>query len=213
MAYHKVVPVARQCAFCGTEFLAAHRRRIYCSNSCNTRMCLARKGRAADAPSAAGLASSPSEPVKVTLASNVQNWAMLAFAPKVPQVLGEVVQVVCNLFTPRRAGPSTWLPTALQQLKGPLATLQHAEWEEPRFFVVFSYAGHTLYYRAQHELLVVREPDGSLRQLSTAAEFAALTAVPGGALAAISARYASRFTPPALAPLLPSDLPPEQEAE
>jgi ribosomal protein S27AE len=210
MAYHKVVPVARPCAFCGTEFLAAHRRRIYCSNSCNTRMCLARKGRAAGAPPAAGLASAASEPVKVTLASNVQNWAMLAF---VPQVLGEVVQVLCNLFTPRRAGPSTWLSAALQQLKGPLATLQHAEWEEPRFFVKISYASHTLYYRAQHELLVVREPDGSLRQLSTAAEFAALTAAPGGALAAISARYASRFTPPAQAPLLPSDLPLEQEVE
>jgi ribosomal protein S27AE len=218
MAYKKVPEESRVCAFCGTAFTAAHRRRIYCSNSCNTRACVARKAAnadlaatAADPAAASALASPTSEAAPanvvttpVTLAHTLQNWTILTIAPQVPKLLGAVGQFVGELLAPREAGPSTWLPVALQQLKGPLVAMEHASWDEPRFFVELPYGKHTLYYRAQHELLVVREATGELRQLRTAA----LTPTPLRGIAALQARSASSpstalLTPPRM-PLLPA---------
>jgi hypothetical protein len=67
--------------------------------------------------------------------------------------------------------------------------MTHASWDEPRLLVELPYAGHLLCYCAQHELLVVREPTGSLRQLHTAAEFAALTSKTG--IVTLQAQYRS----------------------
>ena len=144
----------------------------------------------------------------VTLAHNLQNWTMLTIAPQVPKLLGAVVQFVGELLAPREAGPSTWLPAALEQLKAPLVAMEHASWDEPRFFVELPYGKHTLYYRAQHELLLVREATGELRQLRTAAEFATLTPTPMRGIAALQAQSTSSpsaalLTPPRM-PLLPA---------
>ena len=125
---------------------------------------------------------------------------MLALAPHVPNALGVVLQFLGDLFTPTVAGPNTWLPAALRQLKRPLAAIEHASWEEPRFFVILPYGPHTLYYRAAHNLLVLRQADGSLRQLRTAQEFTALTpALPVG-LQALVDQYVPDFVAPVQAP-------------
>jgi hypothetical protein len=91
------------------------------------------------------------------------------------------------LLAPRSAGSSTWLPETLRQQKETLVAMTHASWDEPRLLVELPYAGHLLCYCAQHELLVVREPTGSLRQLHTAAEFAALTSKTG--IVTLQAQY------------------------
>jgi ribosomal protein S27AE len=210
MAYKKVAEENRVCACCGTAFIAAHRRRIYCSNSCNTRACVARKAAKAQLVAAAepavsnGLTSPASAAdtpnagtTPVTLAHNLQNWTILSIAPQVPKLVGAVVQFVGELLAPRGAGPTTWLPAALQQPKAPLVAMEHESWDEPRFFVELPHGNHTLYYRAQHELLLVREPTGNLRQLRTAAEFAALTPAPLVGIAALQAQY----TPPTISAL------------
>lgn len=85
-------------------------------------------------------ASSPS----ATLAVNTQNVALLALAPQLPKALGTVLQFLGRLFTPTVAGPNSWLPTDLRQHKQPLVAIEHASWEETRFFVVLPYGGHTL---------------------------------------------------------------------
>jgi hypothetical protein len=198
MPYQPVPTVARTCAFCGTTFTLPHQRRIYCSNSCNTRACVARKAAktsAAPQPTQLGAPASVAS-TSVTLAVNAQNVALLALAPQVPKALGAVLQFLGELFTPTVAGPNTWLPADLRQQKRPLAAIEHASWEEPRFFVVLSYGGHTLYYRAAHNLLVLRQADGSLRQLCSAAELAALLPAPKTGLQALIEQYVPDFAAP-----------------
>ena len=92
----------------------------------------------------------PAVSTSVTLAVNAQNVALLALAPQVPKALGAVMQFLGEFFTPTVAGPNTWLPAALRKHKQPLVAIEHASWEEPRFFVVLAYGNHTLYYRAAH---------------------------------------------------------------
>ena len=202
MPYQPAPTLARTCAFCGTAFTLPHRRRIYCSNSCNTRACVARKAaKASGAPSTAALgAPTPTASSNVTLAVNAQNVALLAFAPKVPKVLGAVLQFVGDLLTPTGKGPNTWLPAELRQPKQPLVAITHESWEEPRFFVVLPYGGHTLYYRAAHNLLVLQEADGSLRQLRSAAELATLLQAPKTGIEALLEQHTARFAPVQAAP-------------
>ncbi|MGI4884005.1 MAG: hypothetical protein ACRYFR_03490 [Janthinobacterium lividum] len=198
MPYQPVPTVARLCAFCGTTFTLPHQRRIYCSNSCNTRACVARKSaKTSAAPQSKQLgAPTSAASTNVTLAVNAQNVALLALAPQVPKVLGAVLQFLGELFTPTVAGPNTWLPADLRQQKQPLVAIEHASWEEPRFFVVLPYGDHTLYYRAAHNLLVLRQADGSWRQVCTAAELAALRPAPKTGLQALIEQYVPDYVAP-----------------
>lgn len=199
MPYQPAPAIARTCAFCGTEFTLPHRRRICCSKSCNTRACVARKAAKTSAiPQSKHLgAPAPAASTNVTLALNAQNLTMMALAPQLPNALGAVLQFLGELFTPTVAGPNSWLPADLRQRKQPLVAIEHASWEEPRFFVVLPYGEHTLYYRAAHNLLVLRQADGSLRQLRTAAELAALLppTTPAG-LQALIAQHVPGFVAP-----------------
>ncbi len=212
MAYRKVPAQVRTCAFCSTEFEATHRGRLYCSGSCNTRACKARKAQqpVSEALAAPTVVVDPRPAASpVTLANNVQNWTMLTVAPQLPKLAGAALQFLGDLFTPTASatGPSTWLPAALRQVTGPLVILEHASWQEPRFFVELAYEGHTLYYRAAHELLVLREPAGTLRQLCTVAEFSALLPAPKSGLAALLELYAPDFIAPVRAPLVAAERP------
>ena len=96
--------------------------------------------------------------------------------------------------------PNTWLPVDLRQRKQPLVAIEHASWEEPRFFVVLPYGNHMIYYRAAHNLLVLRRADGSLRQLRTVQEFTALTPALRVGLQALIDQYVPDFVAPAQAP-------------
>jgi len=202
MPYQPAPMLTRLCAFCGTQFTLPHRRRIYCSNSCNTRACVARKAAKDQADSSSKPLGAPAvgAPAAVTLAVNAQNVALLALAPQVPKALGAVLQFLGELFTPTVAGPNTWLPADLRQRKQPLVAIEHASWEEPRFFVVLPYGSHTLYYRAAHNLLVLHQADGSLRQLRTGQEFAALTPTLRVGLQTLIDQYVPDFVAPAQAP-------------
>lgn len=202
MPYQPAPVLTRLCAFCGTQFTLPHRRRLYCSNSCNTRACVARKAtrNRVDSPSKLLGAPAVEAPAAVTLAVNAQNVALLALAPQVPKAVGAVLQFLGELFTPTVAGPNTWLPVDLRQRKQPLVAIEHASWEEPRFFVVLPYGNYTLYYRAAHNLLVLRQADGSLRQLRTVQEFNALTSTLSVGLQALIDQYVPDFVASAQAP-------------
>jgi hypothetical protein len=85
--------LTRRCAFCGTQFTLPHRRRSYCSNSCNTRACVARKAakERVDSPLKPLGAPAAGAPAAVMLAVNAQNVALLALAPQVPKAMGAVL--------------------------------------------------------------------------------------------------------------------------
>jgi hypothetical protein len=131
MAYHKVVPQLRCCAFCNKEFWAADKRRIYCKSSCNTQAYTRRQTAAkvlADAPPEAAPATEgvpPSLPaVKQTLDWNLNNIALLGTASALGQVGVELGKALLQLFTTRTPPP----PVAVAQRPEPLNWLPAGAW-------------------------------------------------------------------------------------
>lgn len=181
--YRKRVPQVRHCVHCGEAFESAHKRRIYCGNSCSTLAYYARKAQAAPPPTTpatsaealgtppAAAAEAPPMPA-VTLALNAQNLALFTAGPLLADGLKQVVQFVGKLLAPApQAGPSKWLPALFRLVKGPLVPFQHVEWDEPRFFVPVEWGGTTFYYRAAQDLLFWQSPEGPCYQLTQQTEF------------------------------------------
>lgn len=172
--YRKRAPEQRTCAHCGASFESAHKRRIYCGNSCTTLACYARKAQRAPGLLGPQAKSEPAEAAPVTLAANVSNVALLTSAV----LLADVVKLGIDwLLTPApQAGPSTWLPVELRTLMVPQRLLQHPSWQEPRFFRPLPYEGEVYYYRAADELLFWLAPDGQPHQFTTQKDFQDFTA-------------------------------------
>jgi hypothetical protein len=182
--YQKRQPTLRHCVHCHAPFESAHKRRIYCGNSCSTLAYYARKAQAAPAAgtkstsvvslgsAAVEAAADPPPPQAVTLAVNAQNLALLATAPFLTEGIRQVAQFVGKLLAPTpKAGPCTWLPAMFRLLKQPLVTFQHVDWDEPRFFVPIEWGGTVFYYRAKQDLLFWQDPEGKCYQLTKKTEF------------------------------------------
>lgn len=167
--YRKRAPEQRTCAHCGAPFESAHKRRIYCGNSCTTLACYARKAHRAPGLQAPQAKPTMTEPLAVTLAPNLSNVALLTSAV----LLADVVKLGIEwLRTPApQAGPSTWLPVELRTLTPPARLLQHPSWPEPRLFRPLPHEGELYYYRAADELLFWLAPDGQCHQFATHKDF------------------------------------------
>lgn len=191
--YRKRAPQVRQCVHCGDAFESAHKRRIYCGNSCSTLAYYARKAQANPAATtstqetalgAPGLAASETTPPAVpettpppavTLALNAQNLVLFTAGPLLADGLKQALQFVGKLLAPTpQAGPSTWLPAMFRLLKQPLVTFQHVDWDEPRFFVPIEWGGTVFYYRAAQDLLFWQDATGQCYQLTQQAQFLAI---------------------------------------
>jgi hypothetical protein len=192
---------------------------MYCVSSCNTQACELRKAAkkaaqarleatsdatentavalsapASTAQSLTSIAPASAPVTGVTLSPNLTNFAMLALAPKAPELLKNVFKFIGELFTPPPAvGPSTWLPPALRQVQAPLVLVDNTEWEEPRLFVYFEYEAQIFLYRARHELLFVQQPNGTLQQVCTFEDFTALTSPTPLTIAQIVNQYVPGF--------------------
>jgi hypothetical protein len=168
---------------CGDAFESAHKRRIYCGNSCSTLAYYARKAQASPPPVTTSTSSAalngppvtvtdPPAPPAVTLAFNAQNLALFTAGPLLADGLKQVLQFVGNLLAPTpQAGPSTWLPALFKLAKQPLLPFQHVEWDEPRFFVPVEWQGTVFYYRAAQDLLFWQDSEGHCYQLTQQTEF------------------------------------------
>ncbi|MFD1875557.1 hypothetical protein [Hymenobacter bucti] len=182
--YRKRVPQVRYCVHCGDAFESAHKRRIYCGNSCSTLAYYARKAQAnppatatatrppALSTPAATTAMGAAAPPSVTLALNAQNLALFTAGPLLADGLKQVAQFVGQLLAPTpHAAPLTWLPAVFRLAKEPLVPFQHVDWEEPRFFVPVQWGGTVFYYRAAQDLLFWQDLEGPCYQLTKQAEF------------------------------------------
>jgi hypothetical protein len=186
--YRPRQPETRLCVHCHKPYVSAHKRRIYCGNSCANQVSYARKPRA-KAPQTAvtlGAMPAPAAPLaSVNLASSWQNVAILTgshVAAKLVLVLGERL---LQLFTPTPAAtlaasppesvdPTSWLPAALLSAPAPRLTLTMAWWEQPQVFLQLSYFGHTLYYQPTHRCLLWRVVPGQVLLLSSPEQLTAI---------------------------------------
>lgn len=183
--YRKRVPQTRTCVHCGDQFESAHKRRIYCGNSCSTLAYYARKKHALPLTENAlpvGLAATPALPAlpaeaaPVTLALNLSNVSLLTASSLLADGLKRGAQLVGEWLTPPPIGPATWLPAIFRLVKQPLVSYTFPDWDEPRFFVPVPWQGELFYYRASEDLLFWQAPDGWCHQLTQQAQFEQLTA-------------------------------------
>lgn len=195
--YRKRAPEQRTCAHCGAPFESAHKRRIYCGNSCTTLACYARKAQRAPGLQAPQQKAEAADSTPVTLAANFSNMTLLTSAV----LLADVIKLGIDwLLTPApQAGPSTWLPVELRTLTPPQQLLLHPSWPEPRLFRPLPYQGEVYYYRAADELLFWLAPDGQPHQFATQKDFHDFTA--RIRLRQLVQRYVPTLPPAELPPL------------
>jgi hypothetical protein len=188
MKYRPRQPETRLCVHCHKPYVSAHKRRIYCGNSCANQVSYARRPRLkvlSPTPSLGAVPASTTALASVNLAPSWQNAAILAgsqVAAKLVLVLGERL---LQLFTsspasvptaspPEPVDPAGWLPAALLSAPAPRLTLTMAWWEQPQVFLQLSYFGHTLYYQPTHYCLLWRAVPGQVLLLSSPAQLAAI---------------------------------------
>lgn len=173
MAYHKRPLTARLCAHCHAPFEAAHKARMYCSNSCNTLACRSRKA----SPTRGRPVAPPPSPA-ASLTFDPQTLAVLAAG----QVLGQFVwsmgaRLVAHLSAPA-VDPGMWLPAAVRAAPEPSQWLHAPDWPAPRLFAVYSFHGQCLCYRAADRLLLWASPVGEWVALTSPEQLAALAPPP-----------------------------------
>lgn len=181
----------RSCAHCHTEFWAAHKRRLYCTNSCNTQAYNRRKalaGLASTPPSlpvaaATQFPASTSVPVlapapKQTLDWNLSNLALLSTAAALGQLGVYLGTALWELFTTRspplpveiaqRPDPLSWLPAGLLTSAARRVRLDLPHGADALVFVELPYLGHVLYYQPRERVLLWGALPGTYLALLTA---------------------------------------------
>lgn len=187
MAYRKVALRLHHCAHCHTEFWAADKRRLYCTNSCNTQAYNRRKAlaKALDGLAAASLekgvdtpAARPLPVAPQTLDWNWNNIALLGTASALGQLGVQLGTALLQLFTTRttpspvevaqRPDPLSWLPAGLLTAAAARVPLELPTLGRKMVFVELSYLGHVLYYQPRERWLLWRVVPGTLLALLSA---------------------------------------------
>jgi hypothetical protein len=201
--YKKRQPTLRHCVHCHAPFESAHKRRIYCGNSCSTLAYYARKATAtaADLPLAAvprplvAAASTLAEPPVsrgLTLDWSKQNFAVLGGALLLAQLGSRVVNRLWEAFTEpalppaashlalaeRAADPLEWLPAGLLSSAAPRVSLPVPALGQSFVFVQLTYLGHTLFYQPSQRVLLWRVLPGQMVALRKAEQLALIAELP-----------------------------------
>jgi hypothetical protein len=197
MKYRKRLPQACTCAHCGHEFLSAHQRGKYCSNSCTNLASYARRRAAQRSLAPALAAPTPSLAVPAplpafNLAHTWHNAAFMTGCSVAAQLLVSLGERVYKAFTTPvvppaaptggarpalPADPLHWLPAHLLAVDAPRVPLHLAWWEQPHVFLQLAYFGHTLYHQPTQRCLLWEVaprqylPVFTAEQLAQVAEF------------------------------------------
>lgn len=196
MTYHKRPIQTRKCAHCRTTFESNHKSRLYCSNSCNTLACRARKGgtaangRAGAARPAGGdLAFSARTVGVVAAGSALGSWAAQAgtyFAQQAWQggsdaqllradVQAQFAALRADLGLP--AAPASFVPAAVRAATGPVRHLG-PKGGPLAPFVEVPYHGHALYYCAAEDVLLWSSAPNTYKRVTSAPQLTWLAATP-----------------------------------
>ena len=192
MKYRKRFPQARTCAHCGHEFLSAHQRGKYCSNSCTNLASYARRrvAKRSLSPALASPTTTPAVPAPIpafNIATTWHNAAFLTGCSVAAQLLVSLGERAYKAFTtpvvpsvaPKGgarpelpADPLHWLPAHLLAADAPRVTLHLAWWEQPHLFLQLAYFGHTLYYQPTQRCLLWEAAPGQYLPVFTAEQLA-----------------------------------------
>lgn len=184
--YRPRQPETRLCAHCHTPYSSAHKRRIYCGNSCANLASYARRPRSKTPKATSTLGVVPEgTPPTVNLAASWQNAAMLTGCQLAAKLVGVVGERVLRLFTPPPAAelavqpleavdPAHWLPAVLLNAPAPRLKLEMPWWDEPQVFLQLTYFGHTLFYQPRHRCLFWRAVPGQVLLLFSPEQLAAI---------------------------------------
>lgn len=186
MKYRPRQPETRLCAHCHTPYSSAHKRRIYCGNSCANLASYARRPRSKAPQTTSSLGGVPEGTLPtVNLAASWQNAAILTGCQLAAKLVGVVGERVLQLFTPPPAAelaaqpleavdPAQWLPAALLSAPAPRLELEMPWWDKPQVFLQLAYFGHTLFYQPRHRCLFWRAVPGQVLLLFSPEQLAAI---------------------------------------
>lgn len=188
MKYRPRQPETRFCVHCHKPYVSAHKRRIYCGNSCANQVSYARQARlkAPQNTTTLGASATATPPLPtVNLAPSWQNAALLTGSHVAAELLLLLGKRVQQLFTsapaaalaarpPEPVDPASWLPAALLSAPAPRLTLPLTWWEQPQVFLQLSYFGHTLYYQPTQRCLLWGVVPGQVLWLSSPEQLAAI---------------------------------------
>ncbi|NML67916.1 hypothetical protein HHL22_22170 [Hymenobacter sp. RP-2-7] len=188
MKYRPRQPETRLCAHCHTPYSSAHKRRLYCGNSCANLASYARRPRSKAPQATPTLGAVPETPTpSVNLAASWQNVAMLTGSHLAAKLVGVLGERLLGLFTPPPAAqpletldPAHWLPAALLSAPAPRLELEMPWWDQPQVFLQLTYFGHTLYYQPRHRCLLWRVGPGQVLLLFSPEQLAAVAELTPG---------------------------------
>ena len=199
--YRKRTPTLRHCVHCHAPFESAHKRRIYCGNSCSTLAYYARKAHAATANSplpAAETALAGTVPPaaespatnRLALDWNVQNFAVLGGASFLAQVGVSVSKRLLDAFLAPREAPRTplpagraidpldWLPVGLLTSAAPRVSLPIPALNQSFVCVQLTYLGHPFFYQPTHRVLLWQVAPGQFIAVLKAQQLALIAELP-----------------------------------
>jgi ribosomal protein S27AE len=217
MTYHKRPMEQRKCAHCKAKFLASHKSRLYCSQSCNTLAWRARQQ--AQTASVAEPTGQKEQVSKTTLELSAQNVGMLALGSALGTVavqgttallqggsdldllraeIRQLRQEVRALHEGAQARLSVLalLPEELRTATAPLVSLRVGQ--DTVQVVRVEFHGQVLYHHEGRQLLLWEQKPGVYHALNKAEQLTQL--------AAFAARQPRKAKPHALPPREETDM-------
>jgi hypothetical protein len=200
--YRKRAPEQRHCVHCAKPFESAHKRRIYCGNSCSTLAYYARRRVQPTPTDVRTLAVHPPEPAEVpTLDAPVAAPAPL---PLDIQTVGVVaagtmvgtvgMRLLDKLLEPAPApaalpaaslplatvpvDPASWFPAAVLAAPAAALPVHHPEWPQAQICLQLHYFGRRFYYQPALRRLFWECAPEQLWPLNWQAEFTRVFELP-----------------------------------
>jgi hypothetical protein len=202
--YRKRAPEQRQCVHCAKPFESAHKRRIYCGNSCSTLAYYARR-RTQSAPAdlqpravpPPDLAEVPTlaAPVPVAVPAPLpfdrQTIGVVAAGTMVgtvgmrlldkllePAPVPAALPVASMVLTPVPIDPASWFPAAVLAAPAAALPVHYSEWPQAQVCLQLHYFGRRFYYQPTLRRLFWECAPRQLWPLNWQAEFTRVFELP-----------------------------------
>jgi hypothetical protein len=202
--YRKRAPEQRQCVHCAKPFTSAHKRRIYCGNSCSTLAYYARR-RAQPAPvegltravptsvsaDVPTLAAPAPVVTPASLPADLQTIGVVAAGTMVGTVGMRLLDKVLDASPVPAAAPvaslplatvpvdpASWFPAAILATPAASLLVHHPEWPQAQLCLQLSYFGRRFYYQPTRRQLFWECAPGQLWPLNLQSEFTRVFELP-----------------------------------
>ncbi|MDO7888141.1 hypothetical protein [Hymenobacter cheonanensis] len=174
---------------CGKPFESAHKRRLYCGNSCSTLAYYARRRPPASHPLSADIPAlaapeADSPPAPTPLGADLRTVGVVAagtmvgtYGVRLLDKLFDTSSTPPTLPVPplplpaQREDPAGWFPAAVLAQPALMLPVQYPEWTQPHVCLQLNYFGRRFYYQPALRCLFWECAPGQLWLLNWQAEF------------------------------------------